>query len=197
MKKIFTTLCLIFSIVGIAQSSAMNSLHEFKETSTTHTDEDYRGTIDYIDVKYGYKDLKFESSESDFLKKVKAQKKEIKNPGIIAYNILDQKYLKIGDCLLNNVEVTFVEGKLSYFRFIVLGNDKSKLLHSTMDGLFGKGLQMNEYIEQFYYHGKTADAVFTKSVTLDGSSFTMSSYRMREEEDNVLKKLGSKNAKDF
>lgn len=150
-----------------------------------------------LDEKFGYKDLKFEMSETDFASKVKNRKLESKEEGLTKYLITDIGYQKVGSCELETVVATFFEKQLLSIDIKTKGSVNSGCFYDAIVSQFGKGFQSNKYIEEYGWIGEKVFALFSKNSVTDDGDFYMCGSSISDRYDQFTKNSGTKNGKEF
>lgn len=144
-----------------------------------------------LDDKNGFRDYKFGDSLSKFtnLNLVDASKDSTTR----FYTKTDDK-LKIGE---NDVVIAYVffKGQLSTVVIKTKGYSNSRGVLKTLEELYGKGDQSNQYIEKYYWFGGVVTASYNEnSVTNDATVYIrskkFSELSKQNDEENTKKAKG-------
>jgi hypothetical protein len=152
---------------------------------------------DKLDVKYGFKDIKFEMSEAEVLAKVKSVQLDTKEPGLKKYKVLDAKYLNVGDCELSLVAFNFFDGKLMSINILTKGDLNFRCLLNSLNTQFGTAFKDNEYIERYSWIGKKVFAMYEQNSINYSGDFYMNSTSMSDKYTEFNKNRDKKNGSDF
>src|SRR5215210_8003526 len=145
MKRLFVLLLVInICIISNGQTDTSKRISvlvpQSREDNVPSEKEDIKasgeiGTFDYVDVKYGFKDIKLESDIHAIKKNVLIKKTE-SAANLKFYDIRDKKYLKVGSCNLKEVFFTCFKGKVLSI-YIKTDATNSRCLLERLNELYG------------------------------------------------------------
>lgn len=149
-----------------------------------------------VDQKFGYKDIKLESNLETVIPKIKAKKLSGSNAINSTYKIEDLKYYKIGNNVLHDVSISFMNGKVHQINLIFKDTYGTDIL-SAMKELFGDPFQSNSYIDNCMWKGQSATAFYLENVAVGKGMVTIQSNKLESEFQAYKKTIDKGAASDF
>lgn len=204
MKRIFTLLAIVSPIVAQAQKNKLINIDKFMTPDSTNyqlkkapsvVDKTGIGTFAYVDVKYGFKDIKLESNIQE-LKKNIAFKRSDSSDYLVYYDVVDKRYFKVGTCTISKVFITCFKNKVLTI-FIKTDAINSDCLLGTLKELYGRGFQPNEYIDRYIWIGKIGTVLFDENTIKKEAITSISSKEFDAKYAAFIKDSRKKNASDL
>ncbi len=170
--------------------------NNLSENSSAADQPTKMGTFDYVDIKYGFKDIKLEEQLSEIQKRVSV-KKIISSEGLSLYDVSDPKYLSVGSCKLKRLSIGVFQNKVLSILIETGDYTGSNCLLGTLVELFGEGFKSNEYIEQYAWAGKKAIIIYDENSVNNSANTFIKSIVFGAKYNEYLKKLKKQRARDF
>jgi hypothetical protein len=104
-----------------------------------------QGTASFVDVKFGFKDIKLEGNVEDLQKVISIEKVD-SSDGQDMYKVIDDDYLNVGDCKLKSIYVSSFQGQVSDILINTDDRTSTSCMLETLRELFGKGYQPNHFM---------------------------------------------------
>jgi hypothetical protein len=129
-----------------------------------------KGTVSYLDYKYGFRDMKFETlienaNDMSLITDTIDNKRGNKN---IQHYIKTSDSLNVGDYDLKSIKYEFYKGKLSVIYLRTKGYTNSRGILAILKNLYGIPFQSNQYIEEYLWNGARVDLFYDEnSITND------------------------------
>lgn len=177
-------------------STSSTKVNKVSLEEPTKDDEVGKGTMEYVDVKYGFKDIKLEQNVSKLHSLVQIKKVE-SSDGKDFYDVVDPKYKKVGQCNIKRVFFTAFKGKVMSI-FVQTSNiTNSQCLLETLQELFGSGFQSNEYIERYAWFGQKCSVMYDEN-SVNHSAVTSIHSKIVEDSYEAYKKgIRNQGSKEF
>lgn len=147
-------------------------------------------------LKNGYKDLIFESSIDSFQLNRKIQKITSKKPGTETFKLLDPKYLTVGDCKIQEVDVIFFQKKLMAFN-IKLDKENKICYLNALYYAWGNGLVKIRGKDNYIWNGDKCLAIFQDDSTVSGGTLVFFTKRLKDKFDAYTQSRDKSNSSDL
>jgi hypothetical protein len=136
MKKILMVALLLAAGLGAFAQEPYSIRTAAKAEAAAKVKEE--ATANRIDAKFGYKDIKLESHESEVIKRIKCKKVTDNSlPGAVVYAITDPAYLSIGTCETQHVFLRFFKNKLTEIAIVAAGKGPSRCILKALTENYG------------------------------------------------------------
>jgi hypothetical protein len=192
LKYIFYFQCMFLTANGLFAQS----IEPVKIQPMNIPSQEGIGTMEYVDVKYGFKNISLGENISEVQKlyKVIADKE---NKGVTNYTLIDAKFKKVGECNLSEAWLVVFQGKVMSIFLRTSAAIESSCMLQTLQSLFGKGFQDNQYIERYSWFGKKCLIVYDENSVDNSAVITIDSKPIRDSYEAFEKKQAQTNGSDF
>jgi len=143
-----------------------------------------------LDEKNGFRELKFGMSIDSV-----SNLKLIDGNGISKYYEKTDDKLTIGDYAIESITYGFYKGKLSFIMITTVGYANSKGVLNLFTTQYGKGYQSNQYIEEYWWFGKTVSLNY-KENSINNNGKIIMSTNIFDDEKAADKKAATEKAKN-
>jgi len=144
-----------------------------------------------LDDKYGFRDMKFGTDISEYqtMSLVESSK-----DSLTKYYIKTDEKLNIGKFDLKSINYGFYKGKLFFVYIKTKGYINSRGVLATLEELYGKGYQSNQYIDNYDWFGNLVVASYDENSITNDAKIMIDSKTIKKQMDEDKKKAVS-NAK--
>ena len=146
-----------------------------------------------VDAKNGYKDLIFETPLDSFLLNRKTLKIPSKNSGTETFKLLDSKYLSVGDCKIQEVDVIFFEKKLMEFN-IKLDKENKICYLNALYYAWGSDLINFKGKDHYIWNGDKCLATFEDDPTMTSGTIVFFTKALSSEFDTYKQNKDKSNS---
>lgn len=143
-----------------------------------------------LDEKNGFRELKFGMSIDSI-----SNLKLIDGNGISKYYEKTDDKLTIGDYTVESITYGFYKGKLSFIMITTVGYTNSRGILNLLVTQYGKGYQPNQYIEEYWWFGKTVSLNY-KENSINNNGKIIMTTNIFDEEKAADKKAATEKAKN-
>jgi hypothetical protein len=184
------------SKVGPVLNTSNAKQNQVSSEETNKDDESGKGSMEYVDVKYGFKDIKLEQSISKLQSIVQIKKVE-SSDGLDYYDVVDPKYKKVGQCVTKRVFFTAFKGQVLDI-FIQTSNiTNSQCILETLQELFGSGFKSNQYIERYAWFGEKSSVMYDENSVNHSAVISIHSNVVNDSYETYKKSSRNQGAKEF
>lgn len=158
-----------------------------------------QGTLRYLDYKYGFRNLKFETP-IDSIKNVIVIGDTIKGNKAsknMTYCKISDEVLSIGDYDLKSVIYGFYKNKLDYVRIDTKGLINSRGVLEVLKKLYGNGDKPNEYIEEYLWSGAKVSLMYSENTINNNATIVFFCKKLDRQQEKDEYEMQKKAIKDF
>jgi hypothetical protein len=159
----------------------------------------YAQTLDKLDEKFGYKDLKLEMSEDAFIKQTGAARIAGGDSVYRSYKLSAAKYMHIDKCEVAAVQVDFYKGKLLDVIVEVKGHVNGQCTLDALTAAFGMGKQDDPNVKEYSWKTKKVFMLYSMGNIngKDNSRLALSSVKLFNEYYDYAQKHAQPKGSDF
>jgi hypothetical protein len=156
-------------------------------------------TLEKLDEKSGYKDLKLEMSEEAFIKQTNAVRIAGGDSVYRSYKLSAPKYMHIDKCEVASVQVDFYRGKLLDVIVEVKGHVNGQCTLDALTAAFGMGKQDDPNVKEYSWKTKKVFMLYSMGNIngKDNSRLALSSVKLFNEYYDYAQKHAQPNGSDF
>lgn len=148
---------------------------------------------DKVDEKFGFRDIKLESTFSSLATKGLVKTTE---DGDVKFYKLKSENLAIGEYKLSSISYVFYKGKLSQIIIESKGSTNSGGLLDLLKAQYGEGFKSNRYIEKYLWSGEKAGIYYNQNSVDKSAVVVIFSKALQELEQKEKDEKNKKTAKD-
>ncbi len=127
-----------------------------------------KGTVSYLDYKYGFRDAKFEMPIDEFTEMVPTSDSSHSSNKREQFYHRTSDIKSIGEYQINDILYIFYHGKLMTIMIETKGYSNSRGILAMLQDMYGNGFKDNEYIEEYLWEGAKATVLYDEnSITHD------------------------------
>lgn len=152
--------------------------------------ERLRGTLDYLDARYGFRDLRFEQSIAAC-----SGMKLVEDDGDNKYYTRSDEDLHLGSAKLSKITYGFYKGKFALVLADAHGNVNSSALLAVLQEAYGPGAQSHSDKDSYWWDGQHVLANLLINHDTEHSTFFMHSKALDLQEEADKKAKAQEGAK--
>ncbi len=171
-------------------SGSADSATESDQSNRSNSTTVVKGSIDYLDAKYGFRTLRFGDPPGSTLKLVE-------NDGDLKfYRASDQK-LTFGDGQLSTLVFGYYKNQLFSVMMKTTGLTNSRAMMQVLESAYGPGSRPNEFLENRDWFGSRVLLYYKENSITGNASATMSSLEIYEQMQADSKTKADKSANEL
>lgn len=128
-----------------------------------------------LDEKNGFRELKFGVSIDSV-----SNLNLVEDAGLDKYYEKTNDKLTIGDFVVKSIHYGFYKGRLDLVIIKTVGYTNSKGVLAVFENQYGSGYKSNQYIEKYYWFGKTVTLTYDENSINNNATIFMSSKMFAE-----------------
>jgi hypothetical protein len=153
---------------------------------------------DKVDSKYGFKDIKLEMKADSLLKTVKSKLIKGDKYKYAIYQIIDPKYLKIGEYRISLLTISIVFNKVYKIEFTAPDELSSNGVYNAMVELFGFPSHISkDHARKCSWNGNRAVVYFMESPLENKAEISFEAMALESDFQLIQSNKNTKTAKDF